>query len=105
MWVNAGLIPQARQGGRGIWAFAVAGSKFEGTGFEKLQMVQTQVAVLALGASAGGARNGLCGCCDGEAASLLEGVVPRAGEFDRREARFVGFGINVTFGEDFKNPA
>lgn len=43
-WDKDGLIPQARQGGRGVCAFAAAGSKFEGTGFEKLQIVQTHVA-------------------------------------------------------------
>lgn len=46
-WVKVGLIPQARHGGKGVWAFAVVGSKLEGTGFGKLQMVHTQVAVLA----------------------------------------------------------
>lgn len=34
IWVKAGLIPQARHGGKGVWAFAEAGSKLEGTGFE-----------------------------------------------------------------------
>lgn len=42
-WVNVGLMPQARHGGRGVWALADVGSKFEGTGFEKLHIVQTQV--------------------------------------------------------------
>lgn len=53
---SVGLIPQARQGGRGVCAVAVEGSKFEGTGFEKLQMVQTQVAVVVGAGSTGGAR-------------------------------------------------
>ena len=53
-WASVGLIPQARHGGRGVCALAAAGSKFEGTGFEKLQMVQTQVAVLTAGGSVDG---------------------------------------------------
>lgn len=51
---SAGLMPHAKQGGRGVWAFAAAGSKLEGTGFEKLQMLQTQVAA-AGGGPVGGA--------------------------------------------------
>jgi len=47
--VNVGFIPQARQGGRGVCAFAVVGSKFDGTGFGKLHIVQTHVAALACG--------------------------------------------------------
>ena len=54
-WERVGLIPQARQGGRGVCAFAVEGSKLEGTGLEKLQMVQTHVAGLAGVGSTGGA--------------------------------------------------
>lgn len=57
-WARVGLIPHAKQGGSGVCAFAVAGSKLEGTGFEKLQMVQTHVAELT-GASTGGVRPGL----------------------------------------------
>jgi hypothetical protein len=53
-WANVGLMPQAKHGGRGVCALAAVGSKLEGTGFEKLQMVQTQVAVLTAGGSAGG---------------------------------------------------
>jgi hypothetical protein len=37
-------MPQARQGGSGVEAVAVAGSKLEGTGFENEQMGQTHVA-------------------------------------------------------------
>lgn len=42
-------MPQAKQGGIGVDAVAVEGSKFEGTGFENEQMGQTQVALMALG--------------------------------------------------------
>jgi len=48
------LIPQARHGGRGVWIVAVAGSKFEGTGFENVQIGQTHVALLAATGSEGG---------------------------------------------------
>lgn len=44
MMVSGGLIPHARQGGRGVEAVAVAGSKLEGTGLENEQMGQTHVA-------------------------------------------------------------
>lgn len=33
-WVKAGFMPQARHGGKGVWALAEAGSKLDGTGFE-----------------------------------------------------------------------
>ncbi len=46
---NDGLIPQLKQGGSGICEFAVAGSKLEGTGLAKEQIMQTQVALLGLG--------------------------------------------------------
>lgn len=46
---NGGLMPQARHGGRGVFAFAVPGSKFDGTGFEKLQIGHTHVAFVSLG--------------------------------------------------------
>lgn len=42
--MSVGLIPQARHGASGVWALAEVGSKFEGTGLEKLHMVHTQVA-------------------------------------------------------------
>ena len=42
-------MPQAKQGGKGVWIFAVAVSKFAGTGLEKEHIGQTHVAVLCLG--------------------------------------------------------
>lgn len=54
--VRVGLMPHARHGASGVCAFAVAGSKLEGTGFEKLQIVQTHVAVAAGGGSTGDIR-------------------------------------------------
>lgn len=44
--VSAGLMPQARHSGSDVCTFAVAGSKFDGTGFGKLHIVQTQVAAV-----------------------------------------------------------
>lgn len=52
-WARAGFMPQVRQGGSGVCALARVGSKLEGTGLGKLQMVQTHVAALGLGGGAG----------------------------------------------------
>ena len=53
------MIPQARHGGKGVWAFAVPGSKFDGTGLEKLHIGQTHVAFVSLaGAGDAAARTG-----------------------------------------------
>lgn len=49
---RGGFIPQARHGGSGVRALAVAGSKLEGTGLEKEHMGQTHVA-LTVGGGAG----------------------------------------------------
>jgi hypothetical protein len=43
---NSGLIPHARHGAKGVFAFAVYVSKFEGTGLEKEHIVQIQVPLL-----------------------------------------------------------
>jgi hypothetical protein len=47
--VNGGLIPQARHGGRLVAVVAVAGSKLEGTGLEKVHIGQIQVALIGFG--------------------------------------------------------
>lgn len=47
MRASGGFIPQAKHGANGLCALAVAGSKFEGTGFEKEQIGQIHVAELA----------------------------------------------------------
>lgn len=52
-------MPQARQGGSGVLALASEGSKLDGTGLEKEQIGQIQVALLALGG--GGSNVGRCG--------------------------------------------
>lgn len=59
--VSGGLIPHAKQGGSGVEALAVAGSKFEGTGFENEQIGQTHVAFV--GGAPPEAR--VCLLCDG----------------------------------------
>jgi len=61
-------MPQARQGGKGVWIVAVDGSKLDGTGLEKVQMVQTQVAALT-GAESTGKR----GDWDWDGVPLREG--------------------------------
>ncbi len=101
-----GLIPHARQGGRGVCAFAMEGSKLDGTGLEKLHIVHTQVAVLAGDESAGRARNGaLSDLWSGDAVPLRDGAAPEVGARGCSEARFVGFGISVIFADDFMKPA
>ena len=87
-----------------MFSLAAAGSKFEGTGFEKLHMGQTHVAVL-FGTGSGGGRQGLSDRCEGEAVPLRRGVVPRAGDRACNDDRLVGFGIKVIFAEDFRKPA
>ena len=68
---SVGLMPHARHGGSGVWALAACGSKFTGIGFEKLQMVQTHVAVVIGGGSVGG-RYALS-LRAGDAESVLDG--------------------------------
>lgn len=46
-------MPHARHGGSGVRAFAVAGSKFDGTGLEKEHIGQTHVALTDGAAGAG----------------------------------------------------
>jgi hypothetical protein len=98
-------MPQARHGGNGVCALAVCGSKLDGTGFEKVQMGQTQVALVAGAGSDGGRWKGLSVRRAGEAFALLEGVVNPAACLFCVDGRFEGFGTKVIFGEDFKNPA
>lgn len=77
-------------------SLAVVGSKLDGTGLEKLQMVQTHVAELGGGVSTGGVRKGLSTRCAGEAFPL------RAGWND---ARLLALGTKVILGEDLRKPA
>ena len=70
-----GLTPQVTQAGRGVFEFAVAVSKFTGTGFENEQIVQTHVAVLGLGVLDPDPilEKGLDPRCTGDAVELREG--------------------------------
>jgi hypothetical protein len=79
------------------------GSKFEGTGLEKLHMVQTHVAVVTDFGSGGGL---------GDASGRGEAVEPFHWEDPvvdvvraRLEERLGGFGMRVILAEDFKKPA
>lgn len=87
---------------------AVPGSKFDGTGFEKLQIVQTHVAVL-FGAGLSSARDLglLAGRGIGVAAPLVRGDGD-PGDLDccsRPERLFVGLGTSVIFADDLRKPA
>jgi hypothetical protein len=82
---------------------AVWSKKLEGTGFENVQMGQTQVALLAGVGSGGGRWKGLSVREAGDAVALLEGVVSPC--LFCVDDRFEGFGTSVILGEDFKNPA
>jgi len=84
--VNSGLIPHARQGGSGVDAFAVAGSKLDGTGFENEQIRQTQVAGTDCGAG-----DGLDVFSDVSDAEPANGLVGRV-LCDEPIPRFCGFG-------------
>jgi hypothetical protein len=89
-----GLIPHARQGGMGV-RDASAGSKLDGTGFEKEQIGHTQVAL------AGGVGAGLLcrGGVDDGAPWGFEGTdAPR-------DNCFRGFGYSVILGDDLRKPA
>lgn len=100
--MNGGFIPHARQGGKGADAVAVPGSKVAGTGFEKEQIGQIQVAFTGfsfgdslLGDEGRGSGEGDLAETDGLATSLLD--LP--GLF------FKGLGYSVIFGDDLRNPA
>lgn len=98
--VSDGLMPQARHGGKGVCALAEVGSKFDGTGLEKLHIVHTQVAEETFGRS-GAEREGL----SPPAAPLREPRstldVPRVRPAGRRD----GLGISVTLGDERMKPA
>lgn len=102
MWVSSGLIPQARHGARGEWGPAVVGSKFEGTGFEKLQIGHIQVAVVVGEGSGVGRWNWPSTRDNGDELALRDG----SSRFGTRvSVRFGGLGTSVIFAEDLRNPA
>jgi hypothetical protein len=102
-WANDGLIPQARHGGNGVRTFANAGSKFDGTGFEKEQIVQIQVALIEGGGGAAEpGRRGL----PWRAGGVDEGLpwLEIAGCMDK-DVRLEALGYRATLGDDLKNLA
>jgi hypothetical protein len=98
---SVGLIPQARHGGKGVCTFAAVGSKLEGTGFEKLQIVHSQVAAVAAGGVEGG-RKALSLDCDPESSRRIDVTLDEA--LSRRPRCLCGFGKMVILGEDFRKP-
>ncbi len=101
-------MPHARHGGNGVCAFAVAGSKFVGTGFENEHIGQIQVAVVIGGAGEGAkGRAGLPYRRGGVEVGLNLELPPTAwiGPRGVREAPFEGFGYRVILGEDFRKRA
>lgn len=94
------MIPHAKQGGKGVRAFAVAGSKFEGTGFENVHIGHIHVA-LVVGAGAGDGVNARIGLprLSGGVDDGLCGALPDS------DVRFDGLGYKVTFAEDLRKPA
>jgi len=98
-------MPHARHGGSGVCALALWASKLAGIGLEKVQIGQTQVATLVTAGSTGAALSGLPDRWSGDAVPFLKGLGPRAGDRGCREARFVAFGITVTFGDALIKPA
>lgn len=91
--IVGGLIPQARHGGIGV-RDASAGSKLDGTGFEKEQMGHTQEALIDGGGAGLFRRSG----------EPDEGL-GTAGALNPRESWFAGLGKRVILGEDLRNPA
>lgn len=102
---SGGFIPQAKHGANGLCTLAVAGSKFEGTGFENEQIGHIHVAELA-GAGSGVGKWKVPPVIDkGEAVELLEGLLrPEMIRF-WADGRLEGFGTSVIFAEDFRKPA
>lgn len=100
-------MPHARQGGRGVDAVAVTGSKVGGTGFENEHMGQIQVAFTGFNDGEGL----FCGTRSGEAEFIdcrfeacdKDGLAPAL--FDLVGSFFLGFGYIVILGDDFRKPA
>lgn len=100
-------MPQARHGAMGVSALALLGSKLEGTGLENEQIGHTHVAGPRVGTGEGAFAR-----ADGEAVRLRAGESINVSGLEGlnvlricKDACFVGFGYNVTFGEDLRKPA
>lgn len=96
-------MPQARQGGSGVCAFAIAGSKSVGVGFENEHIGHIHVAPL-MGDGADGA--GVLDLCeliatlDDEETGLPDGPRDCGGN-----NLFEALGYSVSLGDDLRNPA
>ena len=97
------MIPQARQGGSGVYAVAVVGSKLDGTGFGKLHIEQIHVAVLGWGLLGAGDRIKESAFWNEEEEE--EDMAAAATALDCSDARFAGLGMSVTLADDFRKPA
>lgn len=100
-------MPHAKQGGRLVDTVAVAGSKLDGTGFEKEHIEQIQVAFTGFG-------DGDFGCearsCEVSVlagwrfeACGIDGLLPTLLEIS--SLFFAGFGCRTIFADDFRKPA
>lgn len=103
-WAKGGLIPQAKQGAKGVCTLAVVGSKFEGTGFEKEHIGQIHVPVVMGAGAALGNRKGESPRAIGLAVALLEGVLRPDRLRFCTEDRLDGFGTRVILEEDLRKP-
>ena len=104
MSANGGLIPHAWHDGKGVFWLAVAGSKLAGTGFEKPQIGQIQVALMSLAGAGDGAIERGVDTPEGKRASLGEAYCG-TGLLIAKDARFDGFGNSVILGDDLRKPA
>jgi hypothetical protein len=110
IWLNGGFMPQVRHAGMGKLELAVFVSKFDGIGFEKEHIGQTQVPVGGL--EDGDAGRGVNGLLERETGDDDDERYARGGalgvvDATRRDlAPFLsGLGNSVIFGEDRRNPA
>ena len=104
--VKGGLIPQARQGGSGVAALAVVGSKLDGIGLEKVQIGQIQVAFWDLeGVETGVCRRGES--LRGVGAAILGDCRPeRVPTAEGRDWFTLGvLGKRVILADDLRKPA
>lgn len=102
-------MPHVRHGGIGNADVAFAASKFEGTGFEKEQIGQTQVPVESLGETAALGVKGLLVRVTGDDndEGYVLGVGVEKSPERRREptSALEALGNKVIFAEDLRNPA
>lgn len=102
-WTYGGLMPHAKQGGIGVFSLEVAGSKFEGTRFEKEHIGQIQVALVGIRCA------GVLLVVDpsGLPTRPADEGCPRSmlAVLCAMEKCLAAFGYMVIFGDDFMKPA